>query len=163
MLAASASLFNVKVVILDVGESAPAKQVIAPISPTHVDGTFADPPKIRELADKADVLTVEIEHVDVGALEAVQNVPRPTLLAIHLSPATIHTIQDKFRQKEHLSSRGYPISDFPPFEPNEESKRAAAHSEHKVAWLRRCRIFVGERNTISKVLQTDLGAQVIKT
>ncbi|GLB33188.1 putative phosphoribosylaminoimidazole carboxylase [Lyophyllum shimeji] len=128
MLAASASLLNVKVVILDVGESAPAKQVIAPISPTlaHVDGSFADPQKIRELADKVDVLTVEIEHVDVGALEAVQNVPRPTPLAIHPSPATVHTIQDKFRQKEHLASRGCPISDFLPVEPNEESIRTAA-------------------------------------
>ncbi|KAG5643247.1 phosphoribosylaminoimidazole carboxylase ade2 [Asterophora parasitica] len=128
MLGASASLLNVKVVILDVGETGPAKQVLAPVSPNlaHVDGSFADPDKIRELADKVDVLTVEIEHVDVKSLENIQAISRQTPLAIHPSPFTIHTIQDKFRQKEHLASHGSPISEFLPVDSTEESVRSAA-------------------------------------
>ncbi|KAG5637905.1 hypothetical protein H0H81_002733 [Sphagnurus paluster] len=128
MLAASASLLNVKVVILDVGTSAPAKQVLAPISTdlAHIDGSFADPEKIRELAGKVDVLTVEIEHVDVKTLEDVQGIIRNTPLAIHPSPFTIHTIQDKFRQKEHLLSQGSPVSHFLPVDSTEESVRAVA-------------------------------------
>ncbi|KAK0463139.1 phosphoribosylaminoimidazole carboxylase [Desarmillaria tabescens] len=94
MLAASASLLNIPVVILDVGDSAPAKQVIAHSGNlSHIDGSFTDPQKIRELASKVDVLTVEIEHIDVDALE---NLAAATSgrLAIHPSPRAIRIIQD---------------------------------------------------------------------
>ena len=69
MLGASASLLNIPVVILDVGDQAPAKQILA--QHDHIDGAFSDPVKIRELATKVDVLTVEIEHVNVDVLEEV--------------------------------------------------------------------------------------------
>ena len=62
----------------------------------HIDGAFSDPLKIRELASKSDVLTVEIEHVNVDALEAA-GVKGKT--QIHPSPTTLRTIQDKFLQK----------------------------------------------------------------
>jgi len=103
MLAASASLLNIPVVILDVGEHAPAKQILAPRAPdlAHVDGSFTDPDKIRDLAAKVDVLTVEIEHIDVDVLEQVQNTHS---VQVHPAPSTVRIIQDKFRQKEHLLS-----------------------------------------------------------
>jgi phosphoribosylaminoimidazole carboxylase len=73
MLAAAASLLNVRIVILDVGPESPAKQVISPSpSLSHIDGSFTDPEKILELASKVDILTVEIEHVDADVLEEVQ-------------------------------------------------------------------------------------------
>ncbi|KAF8169058.1 phosphoribosylaminoimidazole carboxylase [Mycena galopus ATCC 62051] len=101
MLAAAASLLNIKIVILDVGEHAPAKQVLAPISAqySHIDGSFTDQARIRELAAKVDVLTVEIEHVDADALAQAD-------CEIHPSPATIKLIQDKLAQKQHLQSHG---------------------------------------------------------
>jgi len=109
MLAASASLLNIPVVILDVGAEAPAKQILAPTTPdlAHIDGSFRDPAKIRELAAKVDVLTVEIEHIDVDVLEEVEvEVP------VHPAPSTIRTIQDKFRQKVHLQCHALPIAPF---------------------------------------------------
>ncbi|KAF8271676.1 Phosphoribosylaminoimidazole carboxylase [Lactarius quietus] len=111
MLAASASLLNIPIVILDVGAHAPAKQVLA-VSPTtphraHVDGSFSDADKIRELAAKVDVLTVEIEHVNVDVLEEVQTSHG---VEVHPNPSTIRIIQDKFRQKEHLQSHGLPVA-----------------------------------------------------
>jgi phosphoribosylaminoimidazole carboxylase len=109
MLAASASLLNVPVVILDVGASAPAKQILAPTAPHlgHIDGSFTDPIKIRELAAKADVLTVEIEHIDVDVLDEVAKE-----VEVHPAPSTIRTIQDKCRQKVHLQSHALPIAPF---------------------------------------------------
>ncbi|KAI0031534.1 Phosphoribosylaminoimidazole carboxylase [Vararia minispora EC-137] len=109
MLAASASLLNIPVVILDVGDHAPAKQIIHPRAPAlaHVDGAFADPDKIRELAAKAEVVTVEIEHVNADVLEEVQNAGTA---AVHPSPSTIRIIQDKYRQKEHLIAHGLPVA-----------------------------------------------------
>lgn len=124
MLAASASLLNVKVVILDVGEHGPAKQILAPTDPqlAHIDGSFADPQMIRTLAAKVDILTVEIEHVQVDTLLEVQkNTP------IHPSPSTIKIIQDKFTQKQHLRSHGSPISEFLQVDSSIESIHAAAH------------------------------------
>lgn len=107
MLAASASLLNVDVVILDNGEDAPAKQIVA--SSSHVDGSFSNASKIRELAQKVDILTVEIEHVDVAVLE---DIAKTSEVEIHPSPSTIRIIQDKFIQKEHLRSQGLAVADF---------------------------------------------------
>ena len=107
MLAASASLLNIPVVILDLGAHGPAKQIIS--SPHHIDGSFSDAEHIRQLAAKANVLTVEIEHVDASVLEEVEsshNIP------VHPSPSTIKIIQDKLVQKQHLSSHGLPIGEF---------------------------------------------------
>ena len=99
------------------GEDAPLKQVISLPSDTstttgklsHIDGSFKDPTKIKELADTVDILTVEIEYVEVDALEQVQ---QSTKVEIHPSPRTIRLIQDKYRQKEHSNDKGCPISEF---------------------------------------------------
>ncbi|KAK1220681.1 phosphoribosylaminoimidazole carboxylase ade2 [Marasmius sp. AFHP31] len=130
MLAASASLLNIKIAVLDVGEAAPAKQVVSLPSSTsdakklaHIDGSFKDPAKIKELAATVDVLTVEIEHVDVDALEEVQ---RSTQVEIHPSPSTIRLIQDKYRQKEHLKEKGCPISEYVRVDSTVESVKDAA-------------------------------------
>jgi phosphoribosylaminoimidazole carboxylase len=111
MMAASASLLNVPVVVLEVGPQAPAKQIVAPIAPhlAHIDGSFSNPEKIREIADKVDVLTVEIEHVGVDVLEEVR---RTYGVEVHPTPETIRIIQDKFRQKEHLASCDVPVAPF---------------------------------------------------
>ncbi|KAJ7122898.1 Phosphoribosylaminoimidazole carboxylase [Mycena epipterygia] len=122
MLAAAASLLNIKVVILDAGQNGPAKQVLAPTAPhlSHVDGSFTDPARIRELAAKVDILTVEIEHVDADALTQAGCVTHP-------SPGTIKLIQDKLAQKQHLKSRACPVSDFIPVESTVVSIQAAAN------------------------------------
>lgn len=121
MLAASASLLNVKVAILDVGNNGPAKQILS--HSEHIDGSFTDPQKIRELASKVDVLTVEIEHVDAATLEEIQS---QSNLQIHPSPSAIRIIQDKLRQKEHLASNSLPVSEFVAVESTVESIAAAA-------------------------------------
>lgn len=127
MLAASASLLNIDIVILDIGESAPAKQIIAPRSPalTHIDGSFADPEKIRQLASKVDIITVEIEHVDVAVLKEIESTPG-TRAVIHPSPSTISVIQDKLEQKTYLHANGCPVSEFVKVEPTIQSIEATA-------------------------------------
>ncbi|KAI0695716.1 Phosphoribosylaminoimidazole carboxylase [Cytidiella melzeri] len=120
MLADPASRMNVDIVFLDVGEYTPAKQVVLPKSPlkAHVNGAFSDPSKIRELAEKVDVLTIEIEHVNADVLEKIQ----PSLsLGVQPSPSTIRIIQDKFSQKQHLQSRGLPVAPFLQVDPTIDS------------------------------------------
>ena len=69
MMALAAGNMDVKLVVLDPTEpSAPAA-----IAATQQKGSFRDAEAIEALAAQCDVLTVEIEHVDVDALEAVAN------------------------------------------------------------------------------------------
>lgn len=125
MLAAEAALLNIPIVILDAGAHAPAKQLVTALTPetAHVDGSFADAAKIRELAAKVDVLTVEIEHVDADVLDEVQ---RTHSVAVHPSPSTIRIIQDKFVQKEHLAARECPVSQYMPMPSTAQGVRDAA-------------------------------------
>jgi len=125
MLAASAALLNIDVVILDVGENSPAKQIISPRSPslTHIDGAFTDPEKIKALASKVDILTVEIEHVDATVLEEIQSASGAV---IHPCPSTVKIIQDKFVQKQHLQCNQCPVSEFIHVSSDVESIRQTA-------------------------------------
>lgn len=121
MLANSASLLNIELVVLDVGDRAPAKQVFQS-KVGHLDGAFSDPLKIEELASNSDVLTVEIEHVNVDALEAAAVSGK---VQIHPSPSTLRIIQDKFLQKEHLARHTIPISEYCSIDSTEEGLLAA--------------------------------------
>lgn len=120
MLIEAASRLNVPVLSLDVGTQAPAKQIS---SADHVDGSFSDSSKIQELASKADILTVEIEHVDAGALQQIADACASTGgrsgkgLKIRPSPDVIRIIQDKYQQKLHLADKGVPVADYLPIEP----------------------------------------------
>ncbi|KAL1741966.1 hypothetical protein HDZ31DRAFT_44287 [Schizophyllum fasciatum] len=124
MLAEAAARLNIPVVFLDSGNS-PAKQIVNPANErlAHVNGSFADPTKIRELAARVDVLTVEIEHVDADALEASKETN--SAVVIHPSPSTIRLIQDKYSQKEHLRAHGVPLGEYISVEATETGVHAA--------------------------------------
>jgi phosphoribosylaminoimidazole carboxylase len=113
MLCEAANRLDIKVIILD-AENSPAKQVHAKIE--HINGSFTDPEKIRELARKVDILTVEIEHVDTivleeiaeNGVEVVAEDGTRSMKTVDIQPSwkTLRTIQDKFLQKEHLAKNG---------------------------------------------------------
>ncbi len=119
MLASAASLLNLGVTILDVGDDAPAKQVYAAKGPAgHIDGSFSDAEKIKELASHVDILTVEIEHVDVDVLEQIESFSN---VQVHPSARTIRIIQDKLTQKRHFQAHSLPVARFLPIEATTES------------------------------------------
>lgn len=113
MLCEAANPLGIKIIILD-AENSPAKQVNA--KNAHVDGSFVDAEKIRELARQVDVMTVEIEHVDTVVLEeiaewgveVVGGDGKTSMKRVEVQPSwkTIRTIQDKYLQKEHLTKAG---------------------------------------------------------
>ncbi|EGX90447.1 phosphoribosylaminoimidazole carboxylase [Cordyceps militaris CM01] len=114
MLQEAASPLNVELAILDAAGS-PAKQICE--NDKHVSGSFNDPAKIRELAARVDVLTVEIEHVNADVLEEIATkgvsvgAGRPLKkVPCHPSWETIRLIQDKFLQKEHFLRAGIPVA-----------------------------------------------------
>lgn len=101
MLTEAAHRLNIDVAILDT-ENAPAKNINT--NARHIDGSFKDGQDICQLASQCDILTVEIEHVNVTALEKL-SIDSSSLLEVHPSWRTLKVIQDKFLQKEHLRSR----------------------------------------------------------
>lgn len=88
MIVEAANRLNVKTVILDAPGS-PAKQINSVTE--HVNGSFANPDDIEKIAAKCDVLTVEIEHVDVPTLKGLQE--KFPNLKIYPSPETIELIR----------------------------------------------------------------------
>jgi phosphoribosylaminoimidazole carboxylase len=105
MLLQAANLLEIKVNVLDAAGSS-AKQISA--HDGHITGSFKDRDAIRQLAQKSDILTVEIEHVDTHILEEVARD-----LGVDVQPAwsTLRTIQDKYLQKSHLIERGVATAD----------------------------------------------------
>jgi len=98
MMADAAHKLGWQIAVLDPDPDAPAGQV----ADRHVVGSFRDAAKIRELAQGCDVLTVEIEHIDTAALEALEREG----VSIQPTPGTLRLIQDKYAQKEHLTQHG---------------------------------------------------------
>jgi phosphoribosylaminoimidazole carboxylase len=104
MLAEAANRLNIKIISLEKGIAAPAKQITAHAD--HIDGSFKDSNDIAQLAERCDILTIEIEHVDTEMLKNLHG-----KVAIEPSWETIQTIQDKFRQKRHLESHDIPVAE----------------------------------------------------
>ncbi|CAG9957220.1 unnamed protein product [Clonostachys rosea f. rosea IK726] len=90
-------------------------------TPSTSQAPFKDPAKIRELAASSSVLTVEIEHIDTKVLEEIDaegvqitgpdGAATTKKVSIHPSWRTLRLVQDKFDQKEYLSSQGIPVAD----------------------------------------------------
>ncbi|KAI4219574.1 MAG: hypothetical protein L6R36_008230 [Xanthoria steineri] len=118
MLCEAAAPLNVSIAILDT-EDAPAKQINQ--NSRHVNGSFKDPAKVKQLAAKCDILTVEIEHIDTTVLEDIERnrVAVPTAddsratktVAIHPSWQTLRLIQNKYDQKERLREWNIPVAE----------------------------------------------------
>lgn len=111
MFQEAASRLNIEVVILD-KDNAPAKQISG--SKNHITGSFKTPSDVRKLAEKCDVITYEIEHVDTKILEELEDeqafIPGTDWGRIQPSWKTVRIIQDKFAQKQHLMKYNIPVA-----------------------------------------------------
>lgn len=103
MLIEAANRLNIQVNVLDAANS-PAKQISA--HGGHIEGSFKDAAKVKELAQKCDVVTVEIEHVDTHMLEEVAG-----QVVVEPSWKTLRIIKDKYAQKQHLKEHGVDVAE----------------------------------------------------
>ena len=105
MLGEAAGPLGVEVVVSDPTPDCPA----APVVRDQVVGDFNDREAVRELAERADVLTFEIELADPDAMEEVSET---TNTPVHPDPDTLRTIQDKLVQNRALADAGIPVPAF---------------------------------------------------
>lgn len=107
---------NVCVHVLDPAENAPC----AAIANVFVQGDFADYETVLNFGKEVDVLTIEIEHVNIEALEELER--RGKL--VFPRPAALRTIKDKGLQKLFYAAHNIPTA---PFVLVENKTEAALH------------------------------------
>src|SRR6056297_2292391 len=117
MLAEAAGPLGVELVVSDPTPDAPA----APLVRDQVVGDFDDRATLRELAERADYLTYEIELADPDLLEAVSE---ETGVPVHPAPDTLRLIEDKLVQKERLQDAGVPVPAFRQVDSEDELRDA---------------------------------------
>mmetsp|Transcript_16082 Transcript_16082/g.26256 ORF Transcript_16082/g.26256 Transcript_16082/m.26256 type:complete len:918 (+) Transcript_16082:149-2902(+) len=120
MMAMDAAKMGMEMVFLDpAGEACAA----APVSRNIVKGSFMDREAVLNM--EGDVITVEIEHVNVDALEELEKQGR----AVHPASSTLRTISDKAVQKDAMVMNMVPVVDYAKVEGTVEAITALAESE----------------------------------
>jgi 5-(carboxyamino)imidazole ribonucleotide synthase len=96
--------YDVRVSVLDPWADAPC----ASLAHTFVQGNFADYDDVYAFGKTVDLLTIEIEHVNVEALERL----RDEGLTICPDPDVLRIIRDKGLQKQFYHQKGIPTAPF---------------------------------------------------
>lgn len=92
MFIQEATNYDVKIAVLDPAHDAPCSA----IAHEFVQGDFNDFDTVMRFAENVDVLTIEIEHVNVDALEALQSTGKK----IYPLPEILRIVKDKGLQKQ---------------------------------------------------------------
>ncbi len=108
--------YNIKCVILDNDADAPA----ALIAHQHIKGSITDAQAIHQLAAACDILTYEIEHIFVEALDEIERSGKK----VYPSAQVLRIIQDKGKQKQFYRDHHIATSDFVLVSKPEEWKQA---------------------------------------
>jgi len=117
MLGEAASPLGVELIVLDPTPDCPA----ATVARDQLVAEFDDEDAIRALAERADVLTFEIELADQDVLERVSE---QTGTPVHPKPETLETIHDKLIQKRELRDAGVPVPPFRAVETVDDIRKA---------------------------------------
>jgi 5-(carboxyamino)imidazole ribonucleotide synthase len=112
---AARALGYASITVLDPTPDCPASVVAE-----QIVGNLKDPIALRQLAERADVLTYEIEHINTQALLDLQ----ADGARIYPSPDVLAIIQNKYQQKEYLAHHGIPVAPYLPIDRPEDIERA---------------------------------------
>ncbi|MDG1841053.1 MAG: 5-(carboxyamino)imidazole ribonucleotide synthase [Crocinitomicaceae bacterium] len=104
MLIQEAIDWNVHIYCLDPDPNAPCSQ----IANNFTIGSITDYQTVLDFAKDKDVVTVEIENVNIEALEEVEKMG----VKVFPQPNVLRIIRDKGIQKEFYKKHGLPTSDF---------------------------------------------------
>ena len=112
MLLTETQKFDIQTAILDASNEAPCKDICN----EFVQGDLLDFDVVYAFGKKVDLLTIEIENVNVDALEKLEDEGLP----VYPAPKTIRTIQNKAQQKLFYVDHGIPTADFSRFAYSDE-------------------------------------------
>lgn len=118
MLIQKAIDLNVNTYVLDADENAPCKSLCTGFT----KGSVSDYQTVLDFGKELDLITIEFEHVNVDALEALEKMGKK----VFPQPRVIRLVQDKGLQKEFYRSKELPTADFKLIE-NREGLRQEQH------------------------------------
>jgi len=104
MIIQSGISYNISFHILDPSAEAPCRNLCE----SFTQGDFNDYDTVYQFGQTVDLITIEIEHVNVDALEKLESEGK----TVYPSPKLIRTVQDKGLQKAFYQENGIPTSEF---------------------------------------------------
>jgi 5-(carboxyamino)imidazole ribonucleotide synthase len=104
MLIQQAINYNVTVKVLDPDREAPCRK----LCDEFFVGSLSDYETVCQFGKRVDLLTIEIEKVNVDALEQLESEG----VVVYPQPRIIRLIQDKGLQKQFFKENGIPTADF---------------------------------------------------
>ena len=104
MLIQEAVNFNIHISVLDPSVNAPC----AALANSFVVGNFNDYQTVLDFGKTVDVLTIEIEHVNIEALEELESLGKK----VFPTSQALRTIQDKGLQKQFYRANNIPTAPF---------------------------------------------------
>lgn len=135
--------FDIQTYVLDSSEEAPCK-----IACNHFfQGDLMDFETVYNFGKQVDVLTFEIELVNLEALEKLENEGKK----VYPSPKTLKLIQNKGIQKEFYSQNNIPTAPFEKFENLENLKSEIQNLKFPFVW--KCTEFGYDGNGV-KIIRT---------
>lgn len=141
MMAHAAQRIGVKLIVLDpAGARSPAGQITE-----SIEGSFDDPVEVMKLAERCDVVTVEIEHVNAAALAKIEAEGK---VVVQPSSATISLIQDKYKQKVYLQEKKIAVADFVSVETEEDIAKVGERWGYPVMLKTRRLAYDGKGNAV---------------
>ena len=149
MLLTETRKFDIATKVLDPSAEAPC--CIG--SNTFVQGSLTDFDTVYQFGKDVQVLTIEIENVNVDALEKLQ----AEGVQVYPSPQTIRQIQNKAVQKQFYAANGIPTAPFSVFESLSDLRTAAEAGRLKLPFVWKSARFGYDGNGVKIVRQlTDL-------
>ena len=119
--------FDIATRVVDPNPQAPAR-----LAANHFEeGDLLDYDTVYNFGKKCDVLTFEIETVNVDALEKLE----AEGIKVYPSPQTLRLIQDKGIQKEFYSKHNIPTAAFAKYNTKEELQKAVEASKHDFPFI----------------------------
>jgi 5-(carboxyamino)imidazole ribonucleotide synthase len=96
--------YNLDIAILDSDENAPCKNLVS----NFQKGDFNDFDTVIQFGKNLDILTIEIEHVNVSALKQLEK----SGVKVFPQPAFLEMVQDKGLQKQFFKENDIPTAPF---------------------------------------------------
>jgi 5-(carboxyamino)imidazole ribonucleotide synthase len=131
MLIQDASKWNIITYVLDNDENCPAGKIASHL----IAGDKLDFESVYQFGKLVDVLTFEIENVNIEALKRLKAEGHRVLP----DPAVLELIQDKGLQKEFYAAKGIPTSAFKMYDSKEAILAAIEKGELKLPFVQKLR------------------------
>tara|TARA_B100000579_G_scaffold120969_2_gene97362 strand:- start:7211 stop:8362 length:1152 start_codon:yes stop_codon:yes gene_type:complete len=123
MLLSECNKMNIYTSILDPNKNSPCKN----LSNKFYCGDFNDYDTVYSFGKDCDLITFEIEHINVDALESLEKIGK----AIYPKSKTLRIIQDKNLQKSFFKKNNIPTSNFEYFKSLDELKKSIEDNKVK--------------------------------